>query len=85
MLIVAAALSANSFPVSQTSMELKISFLQTPHLLSIYNIEVYCGKISLSNKPEDTVLRLAAPCLPGHIIVGDNVIGAVIDAKFLSR
>ena len=37
-----------------------------------YNIEVNSGKISLSHKPEDIVLRLVAPCRSGHVVVGDN-------------
>ena len=37
-----------------------------------YNIEVYSGKLYLSNKPADIVLRLVATCRPGHVVVGDN-------------
>ena len=51
---------------------IKIFILADSSTYYPYNIEVYSGKISLSNKPEDIVLRLLVICRPGHVVVGDN-------------
>ena len=36
------------------------------------NLEVYTGKNSLSNKPEELSLRIVRNISPNHVLVGDN-------------
>ena len=51
---------------------LKVWVLADAKTFYPYNLEIYTGKTSLKNTPEEIVLRLTSPLKSGHIVVGDN-------------